>query len=591
LTLQIRGGEASQKKAADLYLSLLRNCNGRVKTWHLLYLSLCTINISHLFDSIWVAETYAHISFLIQYKFPTMKFLSALLLQMAWRIAKSQKNAHLVWLLFATAHRNLRKGNFRDAELYLGHLLSSLKKLNADDVDTIRPGASGGRSLERMGMLAYATVQWGLGDLSQALFLVQETEKACRRLPPKSDIVSDSSSESFYSLSRSSSSNSLSSMFQTNELGESSELPFCSPSCAVMTSSLFRTSSFTSLSKTDKASHFGELNLNTNPPRGAAADQQLYVDSLCVRWGTLLGAQCLIEMDRNLEALSLLKRLVALQKSEAPRWPTCSMERIALKGLHALVLQRLGQFRTARTQAEAALALSGNDQGNLQLFTWTVYPSFVEALVWEWERTSALKERHAARQMSKQMNQEQAEQSQISTMISKNDSLIEESDDTDSDEEDDDEDTAENCDGGLNEAEDKNYDCIDEASADSVPKLASEAIRTLKIKAQNVTCLLSTLQRLQGLAAYLSGDQKRASRCWEKSLQIARSMDRALDEAHALYEIGRHHPNKNCSCFNRNLHTPSCALAFLLPARELFSKCGANYLVKRSTILIQQIPA
>eukprot|EP01101_Sappina_pedata_P004926 TRINITY_DN215_c0_g1_i1.p1 TRINITY_DN215_c0_g1~~TRINITY_DN215_c0_g1_i1.p1 ORF type:complete len:788 (-),score=327.98 TRINITY_DN215_c0_g1_i1:310-2598(-) len=178
LLIFARGGEASHKKAADLYLSLLRNCNGRMRTMDLLYLSFCTINISHLFDPIYVAETYAHVAFFTQHKFPSFRLLNYFLLQVAWRIAKRQstdKDSQFMWLLLATSQGHLNQGNWSDADLYLKHISSRLARLEKRN-QSLPVSAL---SLRRYTISSQAIVQLGLGNLPKSLELAKKAELIC----------------------------------------------------------------------------------------------------------------------------------------------------------------------------------------------------------------------------------------------------------------------------------------------------------------------------------------------------------------------------------------------------------------------------
>eukprot|EP01102_Stenamoeba_stenopodia_P000993 TRINITY_DN108_c0_g1_i1.p1 TRINITY_DN108_c0_g1~~TRINITY_DN108_c0_g1_i1.p1 ORF type:complete len:936 (+),score=203.87 TRINITY_DN108_c0_g1_i1:197-3004(+) len=177
LLLFTRGGEASHKQAADLYLSLMRNCHGRIKGLEFIYLSLCTINISQLFDPIWVAETYAHISFFLEYRFPQLKALAAFYLQLAWRIAKSENNSRLVWLLYATSHIHMRKGNWKDAETYLKHISDKLAKLQQTLGGRALPNSA--QTLIRYALLTKANLELGRGEIGKGYTLVKELEQLC----------------------------------------------------------------------------------------------------------------------------------------------------------------------------------------------------------------------------------------------------------------------------------------------------------------------------------------------------------------------------------------------------------------------------
>lgn len=461
LLLFTRGGQASHKQAADLYLSLIRNCHGRIQGADLIYLSLCTINISQLFDPIWVAETYAHVSFFLEYRFPHLKMPASFFLQLAWRIAKSENNSRLVWLLYATSHLHMRKGNWKDAETYLRHIKDKLSKLQQTLGGRALPTSA--QTLIRYTTLTKANLELGKGHITKGFSLVKELERMCSVAGEKKNGLSSSRTPA-------------------------------------------------------------------------------YVDPVCARLAMIIEATCLLRTNRAKEAEDVLNDLRRLN-DEVSDAPSGAMEEVAREGLWSKLYLLSGDIKMAIAAADKALLLAQNQNGQ-QLFVWPAYTTFVETHLAVWEKL--LKEK---------------------VVGSATDYLLPTSDAWETDED------------GRPKVE-----LGGEAGQRLVLKhletKVREGIAVLERNAEYMSIISPTILRFKGQKTWIeaAGDSKKekaATALWELSLQKAKELGMAFEEARVMLEIGKSMMANKCRCLIKRRHNVSCAIHYLELANQLFIKCGA----------------
>jgi len=162
--MHIRKTQPTKKKLTTLYLALMEVSTEREGILRQIYLWLCAHNNARLSRGRVLAETYAHLSFFIQGKFPFLSTLSHVYSQLAWNQAKSTGDGDvdgLKFLLFTTGHSHTKAGNFKEAELFLRQ---AIKATHSD-------GDIFGRK--------YALLELGIasmcqGALSKALFVARE---------------------------------------------------------------------------------------------------------------------------------------------------------------------------------------------------------------------------------------------------------------------------------------------------------------------------------------------------------------------------------------------------------------------------------